>query len=149
MEPNVVSLHAFTVVGMKYRGKNEQNEIPQLWGQFAPRVSEIQHKVQEDATYGVMSNYDEVSGEFDYWASLKVTQAVDLPAGMEGVEVPAATYAVWECTLPTIHQAYQQAHAWFAQSEHENSGTPEFEYYGPGFNPQDPGSAMKIFMPIK
>ena len=36
MEPKLVHLPAFTVVGMKYRGKNEQNEIPQMWGRFIP-----------------------------------------------------------------------------------------------------------------
>jgi predicted transcriptional regulator YdeE len=68
---------------------------------------------------------------------------------MESVELPAAQYAAWECTLPTIQQAFQQAHAWFAKSEHEHAGTPEFEYYGPLFDPQDTNSAMSIYMPIK
>jgi hypothetical protein len=30
MKPKIVSRAAFTVVGMKYHGKNENNEIPQL-----------------------------------------------------------------------------------------------------------------------
>lgn len=28
MEPKIVETSGFTVVGMKYRGKNENNEIP-------------------------------------------------------------------------------------------------------------------------
>ena len=149
MEPKIVHLPAFTVVGMKYRGKNDQNQIPQLWGQFVPRMGEIQHKAGEDATYGVMYDFDEATGAFDYVASLKVTQAADLPAGMVGVEVPAAQYAVFECTIPTIGPTYQQIQAWIAQSEYENAGTPDFECYGPGFDPQDPSSVMSIYMPIK
>ena len=149
MEPKIVSLPAFTVVGLKYRGKNEQNEIPQLWGQFVPCIGEIQHRTTDLATYGVMSNYDEATGEFDYVASLTVERAADLPAGMVGVEVPAARYAVLDCTLPTIGAAYEQIRAWVDRSEYERAPTPDFEYYGPGFSPEDPNSVMSLYLPIK
>ena len=42
MEHQIVNKPGFTVVGMKYRGKNEHDEIKQLWGQFVPRIREIQ-----------------------------------------------------------------------------------------------------------
>ena len=41
----LTSRQAFTVVGMKYRGKNEHNEIAQMWQVFIPRVEEIEHIV--------------------------------------------------------------------------------------------------------
>ena len=149
MEPKIVHLPAFTVVGMQYRGKNEQNEIPQMWGRFVPRIGEIQHRADNGATYGVMYGYDEASGAFDYVASLQVTQAADLPAGMVAVEVPAALYAVVDCTLPVIGQTYQQLQAWIAESEHARAGTPDFELYPPSFNPGDPNSIMSIYIPIE
>jgi len=149
MEPKIVHLPVFTVVGLKYRGKNEQNEIPQLWSRWVPRIGEIQHRTSDLATYGVMSNYDEATGEFDYVASLSVERAADLPAGMVGVEVPAAQYAVLDCTLPTIGAAYGQLYAWVAQSKYERAPTPDFEYYGSDFNPADPSSVMSLYLPIK
>jgi len=57
MEPKIKNLSAFRVVGMQYRGKNEQSEIPQLWGEFAARVAEVQNRVETHATYGVVGNY--------------------------------------------------------------------------------------------
>ena len=149
MVPKIVHLPAFTVVGMKYRGKNEKNEIPQLWSRWVPRIPEIQHRTTDLATYGVMDNYDEATGEFDYVASLTVERAAALPAGMVAVEVPAAQYAVLDCTLPTIGAAYEQIRAWVEQSEYERAPTPDFEYYGPGFNPEDPNSVMSLYLPIK
>jgi len=114
-----------------------------------PRIGEIQHRTTDLATYGVMPNYDEATGEFDYVASLSVQRAADLPAGMVGVEVPAARYAVLGCTLPEIGAAYEQIHVWVAQSEYERAPTPDFEYYEPDFNPQDPNSVMSLYLPIK
>jgi AraC family transcriptional regulator len=149
MEPKLVTLEAFTVVGMKYRGVNEQNEIPQLWGRFVPRIGEIRHRTSNGATYGVMDNFDEATGEYDYVASLEVARAADLPDGMVAVQVPAAQYAVVDCTLPEIGAAYQRLHAWVVASEYERAPTPDFEYYGPGFDPQDPGSVLSLYLPIK
>jgi AraC family transcriptional regulator len=121
MEHRIVSKPAFTVVGMKYRGKNEHDEIPQLWGQFVPRIGEIQHRTPDPATYGVMFNYDEATGEFDCVAALTVSSASDLPEGMVSVEMPAAQYAVFTCTLPTLSATYRQIHpGWHSP----NTSTP-------------------------
>ena len=65
MEPKIVDMPAFTVVGMYYRGTNQNNEIPQLWRQFGPRVVEIKNMTKENISYGVMDNFDEASKEFD------------------------------------------------------------------------------------
>jgi AraC family transcriptional regulator len=59
MEPQIIAKPAFTVVGLKYRGKNEHNEIPQLWESLFPdRVAEIQHKVDPHVSYGVEGKFD-------------------------------------------------------------------------------------------
>lgn len=149
MEHEIVSKPAFTVVGMHYRGKNEQDEIPQLWGQFVPRIPEIQHRNPDPATYGVMYGYEEATGEFDYVAALHVNSASDLPEGMVSVEIPAARYALFTCTLPTLSATYRQIHPWLAQSEYEHAGAPEFEYYGEDFDPEDSNSPMGVYIPIK
>ena len=149
MEPKIVYLPAFTVVGMHYRGTNQEDEIPQMWGQFVPRIGEIQYRADNGATYGVMYGYDEASGAFDYVASLQVTQAANLPPQMVAVELPAAQYAAVDCTLPIVGQTYRELQAWIAASEHARAGTPDFELYPPSFNPGDPGSIMSIYIPIE
>ena len=79
MEPKIVKRAAFTVVGMKYHGKNENNDIPQMWGQFGSRVPEIKHRVDPHVAYGVCDNFDESSGEFDYIAGFEVDSTADIP----------------------------------------------------------------------
>lgn len=147
MEPEIKSKPAFTAVGMKYRGKNENNEVPQLWGEFGPRMNEIKHIV--GPAYGVMDNYDEKSGEFDYVAGFEVDSTADIPAGMVSVDVPEQTYAVFTCTLPTLLEAFKYAYkTWLPQSGYNRADGPEFELYDENFNPEDETSKMYIYIPV-
>ena len=149
MEYKIVTKPAFTVVGLRYRGKNEHDEIKQMWGQFGPRIQEIQHRNPDPATYGVMYGYDEATGEFDYVAALHVDSASDLPERMVSIEISEAQYAVFTCTLPTLGPTYQAIHQWLEQSEYAHAGTPEFEYYGEDFDPENLDSLMSVYIPVK
>ena len=106
MEPKIVTKPAFTVVGMKYRGRNEQNEIPQLWERFMPRAQEVTPKANPRQYYGVMDNFDEKTREFDYLAGFEVDGASKVPSGMESWQVPEQTYAVFPCNLKSIKEAF-------------------------------------------
>ena len=148
MEPKIVSKPAFTVVGMQVRGKNENGEIPQMWGAFMPRAVEIRHKANPDVCYGVCGNMD-ASGEFDYLAGFEVSSAADIPEGMASWALPESKYAVFTCTLPTIGQAFEYAHkTWLPQSGYQPAPSPEFELYDDCFNPQDESSELYIYIPI-
>ena len=150
MEPKIVKRDAFNIVGMLYRGKNENQEIPQLWGQFGPKWKEIKHIVNPEVCYGVMDNYDESSGEFDYVAAMEVERIEEIPEGIVGWEVPEQTYAVFPCTLPKIKEAYDYAlHKWLPESAYEHTGSIEFELYGETFNSEDASSELYYYMPIK
>lgn len=147
MEPEIKSRPAFTVVGMKYRGKNEKNEVPQLWDKFVPRMKEIKHVV--GPAYGVMDNYDEKSGEFDYVAGLEVDSTADILEGMVSMDVPEQAYAVFTCTLPTLFEAFQYVYKkWLPQSGYKRAEGPEFELYDENFNPEDETSKMYIYIPV-
>ena len=114
-EPKILTKPAFTVIGMKYRGKNEHGEIPQLWGEFMAKAGEIKDKPEPEICYGVCDNYDDADGEFDYVAAFEVGGEVEVPNGMIKWDMPAQTYAVFTCTLPTIREAYQYAYkSWTA-----------------------------------
>ncbi len=150
MEPKIVNRSAFTVVGMKYRGKNENNEIPQMWQALGPRVSEIKNISDDHVAYGISANMDSETGEFDYVAGFEVSSAEEVPAGMVRFEVPGGRYAVFSTTLPKIGETFQQAyHAWLPQSGYQPAGTAEFELYDEHFDPQDPDSKFDLYIPIK
>lgn len=149
MEPKIVSKPALTVVGMIYRGTNANDEIPELWDQFCPRIKEIKHLTGEDISYGVSRDYDPGTGEFSYLAGLPVSSSVDLPEGMECWEIPEQTYAVFQCTLPAVKEAFQQAEAWLTESEYKRPNTPELELYDKDFAPEQGKLDMAIYIPVK
>jgi AraC family transcriptional regulator len=150
MDPKIVSREAFQVVGMKYRGKNENREIPQLWQDYGARWKEIEDIVNPEVAYGVMDNYDESTGEFDYVAAMEVARVEAVPEGMASWDIPKQTYAVFPCTLASIRESYDAAlKEWLPKSEYKHTGGPEFELYDEDFDPQDADSEFYYYMPIK
>lgn len=148
MEPKIVTKPAFTVVGMLYHGKNENNEIAQVWSEFMPRVKEIEHMGLQNA-YGVCGPHEE-EDVFQYVAGFEVDSVADVPEGMVSRQVPEQTYAVFPCTLETIHEAYQYAfQTWLPQSDYQSGDGPDFELYDEDFRQEVKGSQMYIYVPIK
>lgn len=146
MEPEIVTKPAFTAVGLKYFGKNENKDIPHLWGELNPRAGEIEHKT--GIAYGVCGEMEE-NGRFHYLAGYGVTDTSNLPSGMETWDVPPQKYAIFPCTLDTIHQTYQYIFdTWFPQSGYQKAEGPDFEWYGENFDVET-GEGMAIYMPVK
>ena len=152
MVVQIISKAAFTVVGAKYRGKNEHNEIPRLWDkEYLPRMAEIKHRSELNVSYGLMGNYDPQSGEYDYVAGADVSDATDIPQGMVVWQVPTLTYAVYPCILLEIGAAWDYMYqTWLPNSSYQHAEGPEFEYYGVEFTTStDPAKArMYLYVPI-
>jgi AraC family transcriptional regulator len=150
MEPRMVSKNAFTVVGIKTRAHIEKHDIPELWAKLGPRVCEIPHLVEPGVAYGLTTSLDPESGDFDYVAGFGVEQVGELPVGMGSWEVPAATYAAFTCTLPTMPQAYDYAYrTWLPASGYQRAAGYEFELYDEEFDNQDPDSEFEFYIPIQ
>ena len=150
MNPKIVRRPAFTVVGLKYRGKNEHEEIPALWSKFWPRHAEIHHRVEPVWSYGVEDNFDAATGEFDYIAGVAVTDASDVPADMVAVTVPAQTYAVFDCILSTLRETFRRAHdEWLPAAGHTPTAGPDFELYDERFDIAQGKLDMSIYIPIE
>jgi AraC family transcriptional regulator len=150
MEPKIVSKPAFSVVGMEIRGHVEDHQVPQLWQALGPRAGEIGHLAQPGAAYGMTLSFDEASGEFDYVAGFEVDRVEGVPEGMGSWEIPAQTYAVFSCTLPTMGELFKHAlGTWLPQSGYRRGTGPEFELYDESFDPQDPDSELAYYIPIE
>jgi AraC family transcriptional regulator len=146
MEPQIVTKPAFDVIGMLYRGKNENNDISGVWDRFLPRVDEISAKTGD--AYGVCGIV-EPDGSFQYLAGFEVSKVTGLPDQMSHWAVPEQTYAVFPCTLQTIHDTYDHAYQdWLPQSDYQQIDGPDFEYYPPEFSAET-GEGMYIYIPIK
>jgi len=149
MEPKIESKSAFTVVGMKCRGKNEKGEIPALWQELMPRIREIRNLATGGESFGVMDNYDEASGNFDYIAALGVSTAQDLPEGMVSWDVPAQKYVVFGFEFANVREASQESYASLPDLGYKHAAGPEFEYYPAEFDPNKPESLMYLYIPIE
>jgi AraC family transcriptional regulator len=149
MEPKIVSRPAFTVAGLVHRGTADGEKIAALWGQFGARMGELQPVIEPDVAYGVMANYCEDTGEFDYVAASQVSSGEGLPAGFIAVPVPESNWAVFTTTIPEMGKVYPYIYGtWLPQSGYQHGPAPEFESYGPGFDPADPTCECEIYIPI-
>jgi AraC family transcriptional regulator len=149
MEPRIVERAGFIVVGLKYHGKNENNEIPQVWEAFHPRIDEIKNMVTDRTAYGISASMDPATGEFDYVAGFEVSSGDDVPEGMVCFEVPGGKYAVLNTTLPKIGETFRHAYeTWMPAAGYRPTGGPEFELYGEGFDVEDPSSEFELCIPI-
>jgi len=153
MEPKFVNKDAFIVVGMSYVGKNENQEIPQLWEVFNTRMKEI--KSAENCCYGTCFGDVEgaAEGEFEYVACVAVEGTPDIPVGMVMREIPAYKYAVFthHGSLKTLHDTYQYIYnTWLPQSGYELDGKFDMEVYDDDFNMDDwVNSKFYIYVAIK
>lgn len=149
MEPKIVQLDKFCVVGLDYVGENANNEIKEMWGDFNRRYTEIKNIVNDSAAYGLC--YDHPAARLEYIAGFQVTSLEDIPNGMVGKEVPAQTYVVFPCQgLENIGKVYQKIiHEWLPESGYVTGGGPDFEYYDEEFDPQSETGTLYIYFPIK
>lgn len=149
MEPKFVNLPAFSVVGMKLRAKAQDNRIPKLWGEFVPRIGEIQHLAKSHTSYGLSDNMDEKTGEFDYVAACKVNRADAIPAGMVRVDLPEQTCAVFTTTLSKIGESFQEIYGtWLPSSGYHRAEGPDFELYDEKWDSDDPNSEFYLYIPV-
>jgi len=150
MQPMIVTKPAFSAIGLKYRGKNENSEIAAMWGTANARVEEIVAAATGiGAAYGICRDM-ESDGVFEYLACMEVEEIREIPEGMERWDVPEQTYAVFPCKLATIGEAYRYAfEEWLPASGYRRGDSPDFEYYDESFDPNDAeNSQLYIYIPI-
>ena len=149
MEPQFASLPAFTVVGMMMRVKPQGKVPSQLWDEFGPRMGEIKHMTGPDIAYGLTANMNMSTGEFDYMAGLQVSSTADIPDGMVPYDVPAQTYAVFSCMIPTLREVFDHIYSiWLPSSGYVRAAGPELELYGESFDPRDPAATFEVYIPV-
>jgi AraC family transcriptional regulator len=149
MEPQFATRPAFTVVGLKYRGKNEEGEIPRLWGKLMERFDEIKGGVKASNSYGVTGNFDQERGVFDYLAGFEIRSGSESPEGMETWRLPEQTYAIFPTTLPSLMETFDKiTNVWLPESGYRRAEGPEFEFYDESFDPQDENSRLYLYIPV-
>ncbi len=156
MEPRIITKPGFTVVGLRYYGKNENQEIAAMWERFNERMESLgglPHETGEAAIGLCLSpEEDPMGGAFEYIAGLPVSEVDDIPEGFVAREVQEHTYAVFahKGDLPSLTKTYEYIYeSWLAQSGYELADNFDFEYYDDDFKDFAPDSVFYIYIPIQ
>jgi predicted transcriptional regulator YdeE/DNA-binding transcriptional MerR regulator len=156
MEPKIVKKEGFTLVGLRYFGRNENNEIAEMWGEFNRKMEDLGGLPYEtgEAAIGLCITPEDApeDGAFEYVAGLPVTKVEDIPEGFVVREMPPYTYAVFahKGDMPSLAKTYEYIYeTWLPQSGYKLAAKIDFEYYNEEFKNFSPDSVFYIYLPIE
>ena len=123
--------------------------IPAQWQRFMPYIGNIPGQIGRTA-YGVCCNSDE-EGNFDYICGVEVSDFSELPPELARLRIPARRYAVFTHRdhISTIRRTVNTIwNKWLPESGYEVADAPDFERYGPEFNPETGTGGVEIWIPL-
>lgn len=155
MNYKIEQKEAFRIVGVRERMEMEMEgafaRVPMFWQEtiqagMIPKILEMLNQ----PPYGLLGVSTGMNNtEFDYYIGV----ATDKPApqGMSEFEVPACTWAVFECIGP-MPQAIQELQKriiteWLPTSGYEYANAPDIEVYTEG-DQQSPSYRSEIWLPV-
>lgn len=147
-EPAIVQMDSFDVAGLCYTGKNEHGEIPDLWKEFFPRLTELGVTPAHLTCYGVM-RMSTSPDQFEYLAGVQIDSKMTLPAGMVRWQTPSQTYAVLQVNgLQNLMHGFDSFyHIWLpASQEYVRADGPEFELYPETYSDDQ---VLYLYFPIR
>lgn len=149
-QPAIIQRDRFLVMGPVARrksGTESPETLTSIWNEFERHHEQIKAHSVDSKYYGV-SFAAAQDGSFDYLAGMAVGRVEETPAGLEIREVPAATYAVFACLVPSIGQTYAYIFGeWRSTSGHElDPGKLVFEQYPPAAETNSP---VLIHIPVR
>jgi AraC family transcriptional regulator len=124
--------------------------IPSQWERFMPLIGNIAGQVGATA-FGVRCNIDD-EGSFDYLCGVEVSDFRMLSPEFAHVRIPAQRYAVFSHRehVSTIRSTWITIwQKWLPESGHEVVDAPDFERYGPEFDPRTGNGGFEIWLPIR
>lgn len=141
---------ALTVVGLQIRATPMSPDIPALWPRFVARIPEIGAVREARVSYGVMHNQAVDGASFDYLAAVSVDAAAGgLPADMTRLVLPAGRHACFSYPLNRLGEGYGEIfERLLPASDYVQAAGPMFERYGEDFCPDEPESAVEIWLPV-
>ena len=125
--------------------------ISAQWQTFVPMIYGIADKMDPKTTYGVCYDFDQNTGEMNYFCGVE-TDSAELPPSVEMLVIPAQGYAVFHHPghLSSISQTWMAIfNQWLPQCDYEITDGPEIECYGPKFDGRTGKGGVDIWIPVK
>ncbi len=153
MNYRIETLGAFRIVGMKTTLPTDVAlsfaAVPAFWGASAPRVPELL-PLAAGMPRGLLGVSTCTGGEtFDYY--IAVASDAPVPVGMACYEVPAGTWAIFECEgpMPEAIQTLEKriVTEWLPTSGYEYANAPDIEVYFEG-DQRSPQYRSEVWLPI-
>ena len=156
MTPRIITLSPKQLVGQKLEMSLVENKTAQLWSKFAPRINEIEDKIDKNK-YSLQvyeSAYFRVFNpqrSFMKWALIAVNEVTNIPKDMEVFELTGGLYAVFDYKgsgndMSIFQYIYQD---WLPKSKYRLDDRPHFEVLGENYKNNDPNSEEEIWIPIQ
>ena len=150
MEPKFIDKDPIRLVGVIAFGKPETITplLNDIWmNQFMKYDDQLKPYSVDKAYYGAWIG--EPDGNATYVAGMAVENLPEIPQGLGERVLPAATYAVFDCTVGSIGDAYGEIYGtWLPASAYEyDPAASDFEFYPP--DTQNSGSPTQVFIPVR
>ena len=156
MNPRIEKLETKRLIGAKLNMSLIDNKTGQLWGQFGPRIKEIQNRVSEDKLSMQIYPpfyYDQFNParEFEKWAAVEVKDFETVPSGLKSFILKEGLYAVFDYKgSSSDHSVFEYIFSqWIPSSGYVVDDRPHFEVLGLNYKNNDPESEEEIWIPIK
>ena len=154
--PRIEHLKEKKLIGYSILMSLVQNKTGQLWGQFAPKIKEIENRVSKDKIS--MQIYPPLyyekfnpSNEFEKWAVVEVNDFKNIPNEMKPFILEKGIYAVFHYKGSSSDTSVFQYifTEWLPGSKYSIDDRPHFEVLGEKYKNKDPNSEEEIWIPIK
>lgn len=151
-EVRIDEQEAFEVIGLYYKGKNQNCEIPALWQEFFKRAPEIpQDALLCERSWGIseMDAKDFEDGNFhgdmEYIACVEVKNGTNPPEGMVKKVVPKSKWLVFEHhgDLSKLDKTYHDIYRDYLPGSNHKIGPWCLEMYDKRFDPS--GAESSVF----
>jgi len=161
MDYRIIEKPAFNIIGRsrKFSTANGENfiKIPQFWQEFMKTdeyktLSDLNDgkpgKVTGGIILGVCFDYEGANFDKFFYGIGIEKPAKKSPIKFEEIPVPAASWAVFDCTLDNLQEVTKRIYSeWFPSTGYEHAPAPELEIY----LPEDPRTKVmqcQIWVPV-
>ncbi|MBT3374720.1 MAG: AraC family transcriptional regulator [Lentisphaerae bacterium] len=136
------------LLGIQRRLDPHTTDWGALWQEeYAPRLPEIEARCTGDVCLGAyFAGGDD--GLLEFVAGRPARDGVDVPADLVMREIPAATYAVFECTMEAIGATWDAIYSdWLPSSSYVTDADKAcFEEFAPGCH--EGKTPVRILVPV-